>query len=93
MSGERIDAETADRWGLVDFVSDDLDDGIQQVAGKLARQSPEALRAIKELFRATRDERRDDLETAAFARALASADGKEGVAAFLEKREPRWRSS
>jgi enoyl-CoA hydratase/3-hydroxyacyl-CoA dehydrogenase len=92
MSGERIDAGQAERWGLVELVVDDLDAGIDQVAGKLAQQSPSALREIKELFRATRDERGDELESQAFARALASADGKEGVAAFLEKRQPRWTS-
>jgi len=93
MSGERIDAELAERWGLVDFVFDDLDDGIEQVAGKLAKQSPSALREIKQLLRATRDERSDELELQAFARRIASEDGKEGVAAFLEKREPRWRAN
>ena len=92
MSGERIPAEQAERWGLVEFVVDDLDAGVQQVAGKLAGQSPSALREIKQLLLATRDERSDDLESEAFARRLASADGKEGVAAFLEKREPRWTS-
>jgi len=92
MSGERIGAELAERWGLVDFVFDDLDDGIDEVAGKLAKHSPSALREIKALLGATREERSDELESQAFARRLASEDGKEGVAAFLEKREPRWRS-
>jgi len=90
MSGERIDAALAERWGLVDFVFDDLDAGVEQVAGTLAKQSPNALREIKQLLLATRDERNDDLESDAFARCRASDDGKEGVAAFLEKREPRW---
>jgi enoyl-CoA hydratase/carnithine racemase len=93
MSGERIDAELAERWGLVDFVFDDLDAGIEQVAGALAKQSPNALREIKELLLATREQRSDDLESEAFARCRASDDGKEGVAAFLEKREPRWGSA
>ena len=90
MSGERIPADQAERWGLVEFVVDDLDAGIQQIAGKLAQQSPSALREIKQLLLATRDGRSDDAESAAFARRLASDDGKEGVAAFLEKRAPRW---
>jgi enoyl-CoA hydratase/carnithine racemase len=90
MSGERIPAEQAERCGLVELVVDDLDAGIEQVAGKLAQQSPHALREIKQLLRATRDQRSDELESQAFARCLASDDGREGVAAFLEKREPRW---
>jgi enoyl-CoA hydratase/carnithine racemase len=92
MSGERIPARQAERWGLVEFVVDDLDAGIGQVAGTLARQSPNALREIKRVLRETRDERSDATEHAAFVRALASDDGKEGVAAFLEKREPSWRA-
>jgi enoyl-CoA hydratase/3-hydroxyacyl-CoA dehydrogenase len=92
MSGERIPAEQAERWGLVEFVVDDLDAGIDQVAGKLAKQSTSALREIKQLLLATRDERSDDAESEAFARRLASEDGREGVAAFLEKRTPRWSS-
>ena len=90
MSGERIDAERAERWGLVDFLFENLDEGVEQIAGTLANQSPNALREIKQLLLATRDERNDDLESQAFARCLASDDGKEGVAAFLEKRKPRW---
>ena len=90
MSGERIPAEQAERWGLVELVVDDLDAGIEQVAGKLAQQSPNALREIKQLLHATRDQRSDELESQAFARCLVSEDGREGVAAFLEKREPRW---
>ena len=90
MSGERIPARQAESWGLVEFVVDDLDAGIEQVAGTLARQSASALREIKQVLRETRDERSDAAEHAAFVRSLASDDGKEGVAAFLEKREPRW---
>jgi enoyl-CoA hydratase/carnithine racemase len=90
MSGERIAAEQAECWGLVEHVVDDLDAGVDEVAGLLARRSGAALRTIKEVLRATRAARGDDVEAAAFARAIASPDGREGVAAFLEKREPRW---
>jgi enoyl-CoA hydratase/carnithine racemase len=90
MSGERIPARQAEAWGLVEFVVDDLDAGIERVAGRLAGQSPHALREIKKLLRETRDERSDEQEVGAFVRCLQSEDGQEGVAAFLEKREPRW---
>jgi enoyl-CoA hydratase/3-hydroxyacyl-CoA dehydrogenase len=90
MSGERIPAETAEAWGLVEFVVDDLEDGIARYVEPLAQQSPHAIREIKELLRETRDERSDEREVQAFAACLNSADGQEGVAAFLEKRAPNW---
>src|SRR5206468_4191225 len=88
MSGERIPAAQAEAWGLVELLVDDLEAGIERVAGVLAGQSPHALREIKRLLHATRDERSDQAEVEAFARCLRSEDGREGVAAFLEKREP-----
>jgi enoyl-CoA hydratase/3-hydroxyacyl-CoA dehydrogenase len=90
MSGERIPARTAEAWGLVEFVVDDLDDGIARYVEPLAKQSPHALRQIKSLLHDTRDERSDEREVIAFAACLESEDGQEGVAAFLEKREARW---
>jgi len=90
MSGERIPARQAEAWGLVEFVVDDLEQGIEQVAGKLAGQSPHALREIKRLLHETRHERSDEKEFEAFVRCLGSEDGREGVAAFLEKRQPSW---
>jgi enoyl-CoA hydratase/3-hydroxyacyl-CoA dehydrogenase len=90
MSGERIPAETALEWGLVEFVVDDLEDGIARYVEPLAQQSPHAIRQIKELFRDTRDQRCDEREVQAFAACLNSDDGQEGVAAFLEKRAANW---
>lgn len=90
MSGERVPAPVAAEWGLVDFVVDDLDAGIERYAGALANQSPHALRQIKQLLHATRDTRDDDREASAFAACLGSDDGQEGVAAFFEKRKANW---
>ena len=90
MSGERIDAQTAGQWGLVEFVVDDLDAGIERYAAPFAKQSPHAIRQIKQLYLDTRDARSDEREVEAFAACLQSEDGQEGVAAFLEKREARW---
>jgi enoyl-CoA hydratase/3-hydroxyacyl-CoA dehydrogenase len=90
MSGERIPAETAEAWGLVEFLVDDLEEGIARYVEPLTRQSPHALREIKALLRDTRDRRDDEREVHAFAACLNSEDGQEGVAAFLEKRQPSW---
>jgi enoyl-CoA hydratase/carnithine racemase len=90
MSGERIDAEQAAQWGLVEFVVDDLEAGIAQYVEPLDKQSPHAIRQIKSLLHDTRDERSDEREVQAFAACLNSEDGQEGVAAFLEKRQANW---
>jgi enoyl-CoA hydratase/3-hydroxyacyl-CoA dehydrogenase len=90
MTGERIPAETAETWGLVEFVVDDLGAGIAQYVEPLDKQSPHALRQIKSVLRDTRDERSDEREIQAFAASLNSEDGQEGVAAFLEKRQANW---
>jgi enoyl-CoA hydratase/3-hydroxyacyl-CoA dehydrogenase len=90
VSGERIPAETAEAWGLVEFVVDDLDEGIARYVEPLDRQSPHAIRQIKSLMHDTRDVRNDEREVQAFAACLTSEDGQEGVAAFLEKRQANW---
>ncbi len=90
LSGERIGAAQAETWGLVDFVVDDLDEGVERIGGSLVAGSPEAQRELKALLLATRDIRNDSLELEVFARSVRSADGREGVAAFLEKRAPNW---
>ena len=90
MSGERIPAETAAAWGLVEFVVDDLEEGIARYVEPLDRQSPHAIGKIKALLQETRDARSDEREVQAFAECLTSEDGQEGVAAFLEKRQANW---
>jgi len=90
MSGERIPAATAEAWGLIEFVVDDLEEGIARYVEPLGRQSPHAVAQIKQLLHETRDRRSDEREVEAFAACLSSDDGQEGVAAFLEKREARW---
>jgi enoyl-CoA hydratase/carnithine racemase len=90
MSGDQIPAVKAQVWGLVEFVVETLDQGIEQIAGGLVQQSPQALRELRGLLNATRDTPDFGLELEAFNRCLESEDGQEGMTAFLEKREPRW---
>jgi enoyl-CoA hydratase/carnithine racemase len=93
--GESISGRRAAEWGLVEEAVGPADvfDRAAAIARTLAAQSPHSLAVIKALLRKTADARlRDGLqtETAALARLLAHADAREGIAAFLEKRQARW---
>jgi methylglutaconyl-CoA hydratase len=89
LTGERFDAGTALRIGLVHEVAADLDDAVERVLADLLAGGPEAVRAAKRLVR----ERPDGPETARIAaERRTSAEGQEGLRAFLEKRAPAWRS-
>ena len=89
LTGERFDAETALRIGLVHEVADDLDAAVDRVLGELLTAGPHAVRWAKRLVR----ERPDGPETARWiAERRASAEGQEGLRAFLEKRPASWRA-
>ena len=88
LTGERFDAETALRIGLVHELVEDLDASIERVVGELLTSGPHAVRAAKQLVR----DRPAGEETAQIAAGLRSgAEGQEGLRAFLEKRTPGWR--
>jgi methylglutaconyl-CoA hydratase len=89
LTGERFDAPTALRIGLVHEVTADLDDAAERVVGELLSSGPEAARAAKRLVR----ERPSGEEAAhVAARLRTSPEGQEGLRAFLEKRRAAWRS-
>jgi methylglutaconyl-CoA hydratase len=88
LTGERFDAATAVRIGLVDEVAADLDDSVDRVLSELLSSGPEAVREAKQLLR----ERPEGVETAQIAARLrAGAEGQEGLRAFLERRPSSWR--
>jgi enoyl-CoA hydratase/3-hydroxyacyl-CoA dehydrogenase len=59
-------------------------------AGKLAAQAPVALAQVKQVSAKGDLDAGIEAEKGGFAAAFASADAKEGVAAFLGKRTPKW---
>ena len=88
VTGERFDAETALRIGLVSEVAADLDAAVERVVGELLSAGPRAARWAKRLVR----ERPEGAETARWiAERRTSDEGQEGLRAFLEKRKPAWR--
>jgi methylglutaconyl-CoA hydratase len=88
VTGERFDAETALRIGLVDEVAEELDAAVERQVAAILRSGPEATRAAKRL---TRERPSEPQELARLAAGLrAGAEGQEGLRAFLEKRRPGW---
>jgi enoyl-CoA hydratase len=94
-SGEPISGRRASDWGLVEEAVDagEVFATAHTIARTLAAQSPHTLAVLKALLRETSGAPLGDglrAETAALARCLAHPDAREGIAAFLGKREPRW---
>jgi methylglutaconyl-CoA hydratase len=89
VTGERFDAETALRIGLVSEVADDLDAAVERIVGELLSAGPHAARWAKRLVR----ERPEGAETARWiVERRTSDEGQEGLRAFLDKRRPVWRN-
>jgi len=90
-TGRLVAAEEALRIGLVNGVHDPALDKAREVATLLSSKSPISLRLMKELAnRALGGEHAANLqaEGEVFGELFSSEDAKEGLAAFVEKREP-----
>ena len=96
LSAERFDAREALGMGLVHQVTaaEGLKAGVDHMVETLLANGPEAMAETKKLIAAVAGRPRDDTliaHTAArIARVRGSKEGREGVAAFLEKRKPGW---
>ncbi|MDV9171663.1 enoyl-CoA hydratase family protein [Streptomyces sp. W16] len=93
LTGERFDAAEAARIGLLTTAGEDADEVLAPILDGLRRSAPEALAETKRLLTArvleTFDRDAADL-TALSARLFASAQAREGMTAFLERRDPAW---
>lgn len=97
-TGRRFQADEARRLGLVQEVvasAADLGAAIDQFAEDAAASAPEAVRLAKNLVDEVQGRDIDAAVLEHTARAIAhrraSAEGREGVKAFLERRRPSWR--
>ncbi|PKO61959.1 MAG: enoyl-CoA hydratase [Betaproteobacteria bacterium HGW-Betaproteobacteria-18] len=96
LTAERFDAAEALRIGFVHAVvsPDQLDDKVAELTQALVSASPNAVKECKTLLQ---DVAGKDIDAALIAHTVegiagirASADGKEGVQSFLQKRRPNW---
>lgn len=96
LTGERFNAETATKVGLIQeyFDSEEaLDEQINTIVKELSGTSPAAIQACKELIEtvtwtSTADSK--EYVAGAIAKARVSEEGQEGLSAFLEKRRPSY---
>jgi 2-(1,2-epoxy-1,2-dihydrophenyl)acetyl-CoA isomerase len=93
LTGDALAAEKAAEWGLIWKAVDDdlLDREVDAIADKLASLPPLGLAAIKEMIRASSQHTLDEeltLQAGTMRRLGFTDDYREGVAAFLEKRQP-----
>ncbi|MEW2391837.1 enoyl-CoA hydratase family protein [Streptomyces venezuelae] len=93
LTGERFDAAEAARIGLVTVAGPDVDATVEPLLEGLRRAAPGALAETKKLLTAkvldAFDDQTDAL-TALSARLFGSAEAREGMTAFLERRERPW---
>jgi methylglutaconyl-CoA hydratase len=96
LTGEKFTALQARTLGLVHEVSlmEGLDREVERLAHHLLAASPAALAATKRLLADVVETPMDDVLLAATAKCIADArvspEGRDGIAAFLEKRAPSW---
>ncbi|MDQ2913981.1 MAG: enoyl-CoA hydratase/isomerase family protein [Chloroflexota bacterium] len=94
LTARLIDAEEGRAIGLVSEVvarEDALDARVDELVGQLASFAPLTLHATKEMVRRIRARMMPDEASDLVALCYTSADFREGVAAFLERRKPVWK--
>jgi enoyl-CoA hydratase/carnithine racemase len=97
LTGDPIDASTAAARGLVNRVvpAKELDAEVQRLAQSIITKSPAVVAAGKKMFYQQVDKPMEQAyrdATAAMVDCVRSEDGREGIAAFVEKRKPRWKN-
>jgi enoyl-CoA hydratase/carnithine racemase len=87
-SGERIDAETALAWGLVLKVAPlaDLEAAVQEVVAQFKKVSPDSRR----IYKRAANKVLPRVNPTVVLDAALTTNGREGLAAFRDKRQPRW---
>ncbi|MCA1063628.1 enoyl-CoA hydratase [Rossellomorea sp. AcN35-11] len=96
LTSDPISGSEAVEWGLANkaYPEDQLFDKAKEMADKIAKKSPGAMKAAIELLSYSKDDRFYEgvmREADIFGDVFVSADAKEGISAFMEKREPHFK--
>ena len=92
MTGERFDPSLACDIGLIDGSAHDLDGTIGEVVAQFRTSGPSSIMESKKLVNRYYDDSKYLEHSITFIADLrASDEGREGIAAFLDKRKPAWR--
>jgi enoyl-CoA hydratase/carnithine racemase len=97
LTGRFVDAKTAENWGLINRAVPlaDQETEVMTLVNELAQLSPYALRIGKEGFYRQVEEKQAEayrLMAEAISCNAVAPDGQEGIAAFVQKREPVWKN-
>ena len=95
MRGQPIDSKKAENWGLINKSVDekDLDKNVNALAEELANLAPETMQLGLEAYEKQDSKSFDEALPylqKQIAKCFEGKDAKEGIAAFLEKRKPKW---
>lgn len=93
VTGERFGAAEAAAIGLVTLATNDVPSAVAELTSAIAQGSPQGLAASKALTTAALlddFDRRAEKLTQQSAELFGSAEAREGMVAFLQKRPPRW---
>ena len=95
MRGQPIDSKKAENWGLINksVNKKDLDKNVNALAEELANLAPETMQLGLEAYEKQDSKSFDEALPylqKQIAKCFEGKDAKEGIAAFLEKRKPKW---
>ncbi len=95
LTGERIDAQTAYRIGLINRIEepDSLDYEVDKLVAMIKSAGPEALKMCKDMIHhisAMDEEEMGKYNADLIAKLRTGQEGQEGISAFFEKRKPGW---
>ncbi len=93
LTGRRLEGLEAERRGLFHYLAEDPEEFLAGLLSELIKGSPQALATTKRLFDQLEEvepSERAEWTARLTATARATADGQEGLRAFLEKRRPSW---